>query len=85
MEYFNCFVGGPFDGGRVKSPYREEYPEFTLRQHVQNGLRVMAIYRCENELTKGNVAERHYKYVRSAPLEEAQRFLTEHGKMKPTE
>jgi len=76
MEYIDHFVGGPRDGIKQKSQYGARYPLFTLRQAVEIGRQVLALYQFEAAQIGSFATERTYRYVRSMPAEEAQKFLT---------
>jgi len=75
MEYIDQFVGGPRDGIKQKSQYGARYPLFTLRQAVEIGHQVLALYQFETAGVTSFATERTYRYVRSLPAEEAQQFL----------
>jgi hypothetical protein len=82
MDYIDHFIGGPRDGIKRKSEYSERYPLFTLRQAVEIGRQVMALYQFEAAQVTGSRTERTYRYVRSLPGQEAHDFLTTHNEWK---
>ena len=75
MEYVDHFLGGPRDGVKRASQAGERYPKYTLRQSVEVGPRVLAVYQFEETRVMDGVTERIYRYLRSMPADEAQRFL----------
>jgi len=82
MEYIDHFVGGPRDGIKRKSEYSERYPVFTLRQAVEIGRQVMALYQFEAAQVTASGTERTYRYVRSLPSQQAQEYLAAHNEWK---
>jgi hypothetical protein len=82
MEYIDHFVGGPRDGIKRKSEYGQRFPLFTLRQAVEIGRQVMALYQFESAQITTSGTERTYRYVRSLPSQEAQEFLAANNQWK---
>lgn len=82
MEYIDHFVGGPRDGIKRKSQYDQRYPLFTLRQAVEIGPQLMALYQFDAAETTPLGTVRTYRYVRSLPIKEAQEYLDAHNQWK---
>lgn len=81
MEYIDCFIGGPFDGRREASRTGQSYHTVRIRQHVQNGTRVMAVYQWQESHTTEQSSERRYRYFRSLPRNEAMQYLAANTKL----
>ncbi len=79
MDYVDYFLGGPRDGVKRASQAGERYPKYSLRQSVEVGPRILALYQFEGARILDGVTERTYRYQRSMPSDEAQRFFADHN------
>ena len=82
MDYLDCFVGGPLDGNKEKSPYRGRHPTVIGRQLVDAGLTVLGIYCHKDNRTLDNSTQRIFHYLKSLPFEEGQDYIVTNDKWK---